>query len=164
MIWLRSDPWRCVISSSTSYCLPGIKPNTTIIASSVSSSTRNTTRCQGEEFTFTDKPCARASDTVPGRVDGSGCSVGEHGGSPRSSSRMASRAGSSGFVVRADLRAKVAETEDTWSTERARRWIHGRIECQWSPDWAIAADHLQLDVRGRESGGWTSARGCRVVG
>ena len=115
--------------SSTSYCLPGIKPNTIIIASSDSSSTRNKTRCHGEELTFTDKPCVRASDTARECVDGPGCS-GEAQGDPSPSfSRIDSRAGSSGFAVRADLRVKVAETEDTWSTERAKRRIQGRIDC-----------------------------------
>jgi len=113
VIRLRRCSWRWGIPSSISYCLPGIKPNTIIIASSDSSSTRNRTRCQGEEFTFTDKPFVRASDTAGERVGGSGCSVGARAASSRSSSRRDSRAGSSGFSSRADVRVKVAETEDT---------------------------------------------------
>ena len=99
--------------SSMSYCLPGIKPNTIIIASSDSSSTRNSTRCQGEEFTFTDKPCARAPDTARGSAVDVGWSVEARGDSSCSSARRDSRAGSSGLAVRADLSVKVAETEDT---------------------------------------------------
>jgi hypothetical protein len=86
-----------------------------IVASSDSSSTRNRTRCHGEEFTFTDKPCVRASDTARERVGGVAWSVEAPpaGRSSRSSARRDSRAGSSGFVVRADLSVKVADTEDT---------------------------------------------------
>jgi hypothetical protein len=63
-----------------------------------------------------------ASDTARGPAAGSGWSVeAQPGASSRSSSSRDSRSGSRRFAARADLRVKVAETEDTWFTESAKR-------------------------------------------
>lgn len=89
----------------------------------------------------------RASDTVRERANVSAWSVEPQCDSSCSSSRRDSRAGSSGSAVRADLSVKVAETEDTWFTERMKRWIQGRIECQWSADWSMIVKHLLVCLK-----------------